>query len=199
MFTVTKAELRIDSLARRRALSATDVEHRSAALAALFFTALLPTIAPPVECIHTFLPIAHQNEVNTWPIIHRLWQELPAVQVAVSVSDLTTSQLSHYRLRPETPLTRNRWGIPEPVGDRLMAVDISTIDLVLVPLLVFDRQGHRVGYGKGYYDRFLADCRPNCLKVGLSLVEPVERIDDLELTDVRLDACLTPERLHSFD
>ena len=70
--------------------------------------------------------------------------------------------------------------------------------MVLVPLLAFDKLGHRVGYGKGYYDRFLAKCPPNCLRIGLSLFDPVERIDDVVPTDIRLNSCLTPVHTYVF-
>ena len=65
--------------------------------------------------------------------------------------------------------------------------------LVLVPGVCFDQTGHRVGYGKGFYDRFLKTCRPGCLKVGLSYFEPVDPIDDVHDGDVRLDFIVTPE------
>lgn len=158
-----------------------------------------PTL-PVCRVVHTFLPIARQNEVDTWSIIHRIWQDLPDVQIAVSVTDTTTNRrLSHHILTPETHLIENRWGIPEPQPDGRIAIDSGQIDLVLTPLLVFDRQGHRVGYGKGYYDRFLGGCRPDCQKIGLSLFEPIERIDDIEPTDVRLDACVIPDQVFHFN
>ena len=149
--------------------------------------------------LHTFLPIVRQNEVDTWPIIHRIWQHFPNSQVAVSVTDITTNWLTHHLLNPQTPLIENRWGISEPQPEAHTAIGSAQIDVVLVPLLVFDKQGHRVGYGKGYYDRFLAECRPDCLKIGLSLFEPVERINDVESTDVRLTMCITPGQIHLFD
>ena len=149
-----------------------------------------------VKIIHTFLPIIRQNEVDTWPIIHRIWQDFPATQVAVSITDTTSNQLTHYVLTPNTSLVENRWGIPEPSPENSTAIVSTQIDLVLVPLLVFDQQGHRVGYGKGYYDWFLAECRPDCFTVGLSLFDPVERINDVAPTDIRLDVCVTP--MHTF-
>ena len=146
--------------------------------------------------LHTFLPIVRQNEVDTWSIIHRIWQHFPGVQVAVPV---VTNQLAHYLLTPETPLTENRWGVPEPQQNVRIAIDIEQIDLVLVPLLAFDKRGHRVGYGGGYYDQFLAKCRPDCLKIGVSPFEPVEHIADTVPTDVPLNACVTPIQVWRFD
>jgi 5-formyltetrahydrofolate cyclo-ligase len=72
-------------------------------------------------------------------------------------------------------------------------IDAATIDLVIVPLVCVDKSGHRVGYGKGFYDRFLKQVRTDCVKVGLSYFEPVERIDDVHEGDVRLDFVITPK------
>lgn len=148
--------------------------------------------------IHTFLPILRQNEVNTWPLIHRIWQEQLGVTIAVSKTEPTNHSLTHYLLTSETPLINNRWGVPEPNPASSVQCPVSEIDLVLVPLVAFDRQGHRVGYGGGYYDRFLAECHPDCLKIGLSLVESIDKITDIEPTDIRLDACVTPRQIHWF-
>ena len=95
-----------------------------------------------------------------------------------------------------TPMRENRWGIPEPAAGREIAPE--TIDLVLIPLLAFDRKGHRVGYGKGYYDRFLKRCRGDCMKLGLSFFEPVDSIYDAGEHDVPLDLCVTPHRTYVF-
>lgn len=197
---MTKSVLRQQFLAQRRALSAGEVTRRSLTIAERFIGDFFGgPFGMTSITLHTFLPIVRQNEVDTWPIIHRIWQYFPNVQVTVSVTDTTTNQLSHYALTPETPLTENRWGVPEPQPGRSTAIGSHQIDLVLVPLLAFDQQGHRVGYGKGYYDRFLAECRPDCVKIGLSLFEPVERIADIEPTDMRLDFCITPEQIQWFD
>ncbi len=93
-------------------------------------------------------------------------------------------------------MRENKWGIREPDGEQTAAP--SELDIVLVPLLAFDAQGHRVGYGKGYYDRLLAECRPDCLKIGLSAFAAEERIDDIHPLDVRLDLCLTPDESVAF-
>ena len=70
--------------------------------------------------------------------------------------------------------------------------------MVFVPLLVFDQHGHRVGYGKGYYDRFLDQCSESTLKVGLTFFDPVTKIEDIETHDISLDFALTPERIYAF-
>ena len=192
---MTKADLRARFLAERRALSPAEVERRSAAIANRFF--LLP--APETtRTLHVFLPAEGRNEVNTWLIIRRIWADSPAVQVATSVTNWPGKTLTHYAFTLKNPLIANRCGIPEPVTSDQLSVASNQFDVVLVPLLAVDKRGHRVGYGGGYYDRFLAQCRPDCQKIGLSLFPPVSRIDDVEPTDVPLDECITPDCVWKF-
>ncbi len=108
-------------------------------------------------------------------------------------------KLESYAWNDKTEFVTNRFGIEEPNPATSQLVEIQTIDAVLVPLLTFDETGHRVGYGGGYYDRFLAQCRPDALKIGLSFFEPVEQIEDLNEWDVRLDICVTPDRIYRWD
>ena len=70
--------------------------------------------------------------------------------------------------------------------------------MVLVPLLAFDRLGHRVGYGKGFYDRFLASCRPGTTKIGLSLEAIGRQVGDVHEGDVVLDYVITPSEVIAF-
>ena len=116
---------------------------------------------------------------------------MASVRLLVPRCDTETMALTHHELTPDTVLKNNRWGIPEPVDSS--AHSPREIDVVLVPLLAFDRQGHRVGYGKGFYDSFLNQCRADTLKVGLSLFPAVKRIDDVFAEDVALDAVVMPE------
>ena len=67
------------------------------------------------------------------------------------------------------------------------------------PLLAFDEQGHRVGYGKGFYDKLLSKCKPDCKRIGLSLLEPTSKIDDINPHDGILHACITPSKTWDFE
>lgn len=90
----------------------------------------------------------------------------------------------------------NKYGIDEPVD----GIDMipSEIDMFIVPLLAFDKKGNKVGYGKGYYDRFLKQCRKDCIKIGFSYFDAVEKIEDLDRYDIKLDYCITPGRVFTF-
>ena len=108
--------------------------------------------------------------------------------------------LKHYELLVDTPLRNNRWGIPEPVPTAATEVPAAAFDAVLVPLLAVDETGHRVGYGGGFYDRFLAQCRPDAQFIGISVLDdaPVAPLADVLPTDVPLHACLLPNRIWQF-
>lgn len=153
-------------------------------------------LAKPDAIVHTYLPIRRQNEVDTWPLIHQIWHDFPTVRTWSSITEATNHTLQHFQLTADTYLTETKWGIPVPSGT--FEPVSGSPDLVIIPLLAFDRQGHRVGYGGGYYDRFLADNKATCLKIGLSFFESVESIDDLDETDVRLNGCVIPSGVHCF-
>lgn len=191
MVTVTKAALRRTALARRAALSPAETTRRSALLMEHLFANF-----PVAEWrwLHVFLPLVRQNEPDTWLIVRRVWADALPVRLAAPVVQPDGVSLRHYELTAATPLRANRWGILEPAPTPPAEVQPAALDAVLVPLLALDAAGHRVGYGGGFYDRFLAQCRPGCQLIGLQLLaeKPVAAIADVQPTDVRLSACLTP-------
>ena len=105
-------------------------------------------------------------------------------------------EMQTVRLKPSTIFEEDALGIPIPKEEEYS--DRSRIQLVLVPLLAYDIQGNRVGYGKGYYDKFLNGLKEDVLKVGLSYFPPEEMIQN-EAHDIRLDYCITPQSFYSFD
>ena len=96
----------------------------------------------------------------------------------------------------ETDFKLSAYGIPEPINGT--SIEPKNIGLVIVPLLCFDERGYRVGYGKGYYDRFLQQCNDDTLKVGFSYFDPIPEITDVHSMDVRLDYCVTPKKNYVF-
>ncbi len=149
-----------------------------------------------VQYLHLFLPILAKKEVNTFAIAAWLKENHPQIELVLSKSNFEEHTLSHFIWNEQTQLAENKWGITEPQGGS--EISASELDMVLVPLLGFDERGHRVGYGKGFYDRFLAECNPKIQKIGLSLFEPVAQIDDTSDFDIPLDACITPNRIWYF-
>src|SRR6476469_9763135 len=110
---LTKTLLRRAALARRQALPAADVAARSQQLSEQLFQHF-----PVAEwrALHLFLPLAQRNEPDTWPIIRRIWAEMPGVQLAAPVVQADGVSLKNYALHPTTRLHENRWGIPEPAA-----------------------------------------------------------------------------------
>ena len=188
-----KQDLRTAFLQKRKALSEAEVKGFSKKIHDWFFRSI------PVHAyatIHAFLPIKRNNEVDTWLIINTLQKDF-ATDIIIPKSH-EDGTMSHYLLTKETVFEENQWEIPEPSPVGSLQSSVSDIDLVLIPLLCFDKKGYRVGYGKGYYDRFLAECRPDVLKIGLSIFEPIEQIKDVDAYDIRLDYCITPNKIWQF-
>jgi 5-formyltetrahydrofolate cyclo-ligase len=188
---LAKAALRRTALAQRQRLTPSEVARCSDQLRAGLFRHF-----PVAEWrwLHVFLPLAAKQEPDTWAIIRQVWATQPLLRLAAPVVQPDSISLKHYELTPDTPLLANHWGIPEPLADAATEVLPAQLDAVLVPLLVCDQRGHRVGYGGGFYDRFLAQCRPGTQFIGLSILDetPVPEIADVLPTDVPLHACITP-------
>lgn len=190
---MTKAEFRKLFLAKRHALTPEESTVRSERITTNFFNFIdLPLGA----VIHIFLPILKNNEPDTWLIINRIQRDFPSVKISIPRVLPSSNEMESFFLNEVTSLETNRWGIPEPVNGEITPVD--TINHVLIPLLAFDRKGHRVGYGKGFYDTFLARCSRHTKRIGLSMFEGVEFIDDVNEYDQPLHHCITPERVYSF-
>ena len=179
---MTKAEIRQHYLNKRKQLSPQEMENKQQGL--LKHCTLFDL--SPFSIVHLFLSIQKQREPNTQPLMEHLFFE--GKTVVASRSDFNTKQMTHWAVSPDSLWQTNRYGIPEPTKGT--PVPPSAIDLVFVPLLGYDVKGQRVGYGQGFYDRFLSACAPNVLFVGLSYFTPVNEITGCEPTDIRLNYCI---------
>lgn len=191
---MTKAELRKIYLARQKNLSPAERTQKSEQISNRFFQKF---DLSRINFLHCFLPIEKFGEVDTSHIFKCLWREFPNIQTLAPRVDFQTNELESLKFTPQTRLVKNVWEIDEPTKGKTVAA--GKIDLVLVPLLCFDRRGFRVGYGKGFYDRFLKNCRADCLKIGLSYFAPVAEISDARKFDIKLDFCVTPEELFTTE
>lgn len=185
-----KAELRIKYKLLRKHLSEDHIEDLSLKIANQLLT--LPIWN--YEFYHTFLSITEHKEVNTDYLLNILSGK--DKHIVISKSDFSTLEMTHYLLTDSTTIKKNDWNIPEPVNG--IPIDSKQIDVVFIPLLAFDKIGNRIGYGKGFYDKFLANCKPETIKIGLSFFEAETEINDVFETDVRLDYCVTPKRIYNF-
>ena len=188
---MTKREARTYYLSRRLAMPDPVREVLSANLLEVYKQIEFP----PLRCVHVYQPISSKKEIDTLPFVRHLESLFPGLILVVPrVSG--ESGLEHVVWDGQTFFSPGAWQIPEPVEGRL--VRPTDIDLVIVPLLTFDENGARVGYGKGFYDRFLAACRPDVVKVGLSLFDPCTPVEDAGEFDVPLSIGVTPTQFYEF-
>jgi len=187
---MTKAQLRQTFKSLRQQLSEDQVDDLSLKIANQLLT--LPIWEH--EFYHLFLSIEEHKEVNTDFILNILSGK--DKNIVISKSDFSNLEMTHFLLTDSTTIKKNQWNIPEPVNG--IPIENKQIDVVFIPLLAFDNSGHRVGYGKGFYDIFLAKCKPETLKIGLSFFEVSETIVDVFESDVKLNYCVTPEKIYSF-
>ncbi len=187
-----KKEIREHFLNKRFDLAKPEFDLLNQNLCASFFSSVELF---DILTFHTFLPLKKKREPNTWQIIARLKKDFSQIRIAIPKMN-ADNELVHFYFESRDQIKENKWGIPEPQFGEPTPID--KIDLVIVPLLAFDNEGNRVGYGKGFYDRFLTQCRPDCKKIGLSLFDPVNEISDANHRDVKLTHCVTPDRFYSF-
>jgi 5-formyltetrahydrofolate cyclo-ligase len=149
------------------------------------------------KMVHIFMPIAKNNEIDTFSVLDYFKEQEPKLQIVIPRTNFEELEMVNILFDPVyTIFGRNKYDIPEPIHGKI--VPSSQIDIVLLPLLAFDQNGNRVGYGKGFYDRFLSKCRPDVQKIGLSFFDPVEEIMDTDTFDIPLDACITPDKIWEF-
>ncbi len=190
---MTKLELRKLFLAKQKNLSPADRIEKSQQISNRFFQNFNLS---QINFLHCFFPIEKFNEIDTSIIFKRLWQYFPNIQTLVPRVNFQTKEIENLKFTKQTKLVKNVWEIHEPAESELVAAE--KIDFVLVPLLSFDERGFRVGYGKGFYDKFLKNCRADCLKIGLSYFPPGEEISDAQHFDVKLNFCVTPEKIVNY-
>jgi 5-formyltetrahydrofolate cyclo-ligase len=151
---------------------------------------------PPLQSILTFYPIEEKREINSFILVDFLKFRNPGLVVCYSRTNVFENTMQAIVTTDDTDFDTNEYGIPEPVTGEVL--DVQLLDAVLVPMLIFDQAGNRVGYGKGFYDAFLQNCRTDCIKIGLSYFDAVERIEDASNFDVPLNCCITPQKIYVF-
>lgn len=187
---MTKSELRIQYKKRRAELLPDEIDAQSLAIA----NQLLKLDIWNSSFYHLFLSIAEHKEINTDYILNILSGK--DKNIIISKTDFETVSMTHFLLTDNTVIKKNAHNIPEPVDG--IEISKEKIQVVFVPLLVFDKLGHRIGYGKGFYDKFLSECQPKTIKIGLSFFESEEKIEGIFDSDVALDYCVTPTKIYQF-
>ena len=187
-----KKELRELYRTKRRELSESDRMRMDDLMLIQFQTVSLPFL----QYLFSYWPIEENHEPNTHLFTEFLRFRNPELKIAYPVIDPTSITMNAIFTDVDTPFEKTGFNLFEPQKGELVLPE--QLELVFVPLLCADQQGYRVGYGKGYYDKYLSECRPECLKVGFSYFEPIVAISDKAEFDVPLDLCITPGATYVF-
>lgn len=150
----------------------------------------------PVNYLLSYYPLADRKEFNIEACNQVVREQSPQVKIGWPRIESDMKSMEAYQVENDGLYAKNKFNILEPINGEWMAPEL--IDMVFVPMVAFDSRGFRVGYGKGFYDRYLPRCRPDVLKIGFCLFEPVELIRDIHDFDVPLNFCITPSRIYEF-
>jgi len=151
---------------------------------------------PEIHHVLSYWPIEENHEPNTHLFNGYLEFKNPAIKFLYPKSDFEKHEMEAIEVDADTAFRINAWNIHEPMDGTV--TDAGVIDLVFVPLLIFDKRGYRIGYGRGFYDKYLQQCRPDCLKVGFCYFEPIDSIEGTHEFDVPLNICITPNNNYVF-
>jgi 5-formyltetrahydrofolate cyclo-ligase len=189
---MTKKQLRRDMLEKRKSL---DLRQQHALIAGMvgYFQQI------DLSNLHNLLsynPIPGKIEVSAPVFEEAILEFCPDCRICYPSADFGTGQMHAFIDDENLTWEEAAFGLTQPKTGR--KVPASEIDLILVPLLAFDKKGHRLGYGKGFYDRYLGACRQGVLKIGLSWFEPIEEIPEINGLDIPLSHCVTPHQLYVF-
>ncbi len=189
---MTKRDLRKLYLERRSTLS---LSSKHAMLAAMQdFFRQIPLLQG--ARIMSFKAMTARHEVDPSVFEELLFTEYEAASCSFPAVHFEEDEMHAYLDDGDITWQEVRFGLTQPASGNLIAP--ANLDIILVPLLAFDVMGNRLGYGKGFYDRFLAKCRPGVLSIGLSWFEAEQSLPEIGPHDVPLKYCVTPQRLYVF-
>lgn len=146
--------------------------------------------------VMSFKSIIPLKEVDLEPVHTQIIQ--PPFSFSISYPRVLGENIIAYENNQNTKFEKSVWGILEPEANQNYLKAPQSLDIVLVPLLAIDVLGNRVGYGKGFYDRFLTHVSSHALKVGVSLEEPVGLVNDINSFDIPMNYLISPFGVKSF-
>ena len=186
---LNKAALRKFYLEERKSFSEHQIEEYSKTI---FQNFLKYFDLSKVKKVHCFLPIQKFKEINTQVFIDYFWEN----NIEVYVPKIIKDDIISVKFEKTTQLEENSWGILEPKVN--LDNSENTFEIIIVPLVYCDRNGNRIGYGKGFYDKFFKRINADSLKIGLNLFTPIQQISDVSEEDVKLDYLVLPTEIVSF-
>jgi len=145
-----------------------------------------------LKTFHLFMTIDENKEVDTKPILDLLIGK--GKEIIIPKINTNTNTLDSYVFNENTVFKISNLRIPEPINGILFN---GKIDVVILPLLAYDLDGNRIGYGKGFYDNFISSLKSEPLKIGISYFSPEKSLECNNL-DINLDYCITPNQIFSF-
>jgi 5-formyltetrahydrofolate cyclo-ligase len=187
-----KNTVRKEFLERRMNILDEDLQQKTALIASGFRKIILP----PVNYLLSYNALASRREFDVSVCESILKEQNPVMRVAWPKIHVDMLDMEAGLVEQDGLFTKNRFNILEPIGGGI--VPPQQLDVIFVPLIAFDLHGYRVGYGKGYYDRYLAQCRTDAVKIGFSFFDAVDYIEDIDEFDVPLNFCITPHRIYEF-
>lgn len=189
---MTKKEIRKIELEKRIQLSVGELKDKSALISDQFNN----FIQLSVQYLLSYYPLKERNEFDVSICEKIIKDKSPSVKVAWPKIASNTAGMDAYLIEKDKLFIKNKFNILEPLDGDIVSPEL--IDMVFVPLIAFEEKGFRVGYGRGFYDRYLPDCRQDAFKIGFSFFEAVDRIDDINEFDVPLNLCITPTCIYEF-
>jgi 5-formyltetrahydrofolate cyclo-ligase len=187
-----KKFIRKEYLVRRLEITDEELQRQSDQMVRNFKTFDLTSL----DYLLSYYPLHERKEFDVALCEKLVLERNPESKIAWPKLCADGASMEAHRLSDHSFFVKNKYNILEPVGGS--AVDAELFDMIFVPLLAFDSKGYRVGYGKGYYDRYLVKCRPDAIKMSFSFFDAIERIDDINEFDVPLNYCITPMRIYEF-
>lgn len=185
---MNKNLLRQQAMKMRNSLNSLEVQGKSHEISQLFLSLPLYREVPSILSYLSF-----GSEIDTTAIIKNAW--LRGKRVLVPVCQTKDKTLLISELRSLNELSPGTWGIPEPKKEYLRPVSPSEIGLAIIPGLAFDSRGHRLGFGAGYYDRFLSTLPSECPKIALAYNFQIVEFIPNEAHDVPVDLIVTEKRI----
>jgi 5-formyltetrahydrofolate cyclo-ligase len=189
---MNKQELRKIYLEKRLQLTEEEYQRLNEALLLQFMQLNFEGI----NAVHLFLPMLRTKEPDT-----SLWRKYlqtahPQIKRVFPKANFKQKTLTNFVDDEQLIIAENKFGVPEPVSGNEIFIDKNS--MVIVPLLALDLAGNRVGYGGGFYDRFLAECEAGTQFIGVSFFEPIKEVSDANSFDVKLHQCILPDTIHNF-
>ncbi|MCH5212481.1 MAG: 5-formyltetrahydrofolate cyclo-ligase [Oscillospiraceae bacterium] len=186
MTDISKDEIRAAIKAKRRALSDIDIKTKSKRI-----TDNLLSLSCFSEAVTVMTYLSAFKEPDTSEIIDYLYKS--GRKIVVPISNTADYTITPSYLPSPDNLVRGAYGISEP--SECIIADINDIDIALIPGIAFDLRGMRVGFGKGYYDRFLE--RFEGIKIGMCYDFQMLKFVPASEHDVKMDIIITEKRIYN--